>query len=42
MLTKQKTNGKVQVTFVMPALDGTDSLFLVGEFNNWKEGSDKV
>lgn len=39
MLTKQKTKnkrgGKVQVTFRMPAIDGCESLCLVGEFNEW-------
>ncbi len=28
MLTKQKANGNVQVTFTMPGIDGCDSLYL--------------
>ena len=39
MLTKQKANGKVQVTFTMPTLDGCDSLYLVGEFDDWDEAT---
>ena len=30
-------NGKVQVTFAMPAIDNCDCLYLVGEFNEWNE-----
>ena len=38
MLVKQtKKNGKVRVTFTMPAIDGCDCLYLVGEFNEWNE-----
>ena len=30
-------NGKVRVTFSMPAIDGGDSLYLVGWFDEWDE-----
>ena len=39
MDTKQKNNkrknGKVRVTFAVPAIDGCESLCLVGDFNEW-------
>ncbi len=31
------TNGKVRVTFAMPAIDRCDSLYLVGWFSEWDE-----
>jgi len=37
MIAKQRVNGKVQVTFVMPAMEACDCLNLVGDFNEWKE-----
>jgi 1,4-alpha-glucan branching enzyme len=37
MLTKKEKKGKVQVTFAMPAIEGCESLYLVGEFNEWNE-----
>ncbi len=39
MLTKQEKNGRVRVTFTMPAIEGCDSLCLVGDFNDWNETS---
>ena len=35
MLTKQAHNDTVRVTFAMPAVEGCDSLCLVGDFNDW-------
>ena len=36
MLTKTPTgNGKVEVTFAMPALEHVSKLYLVGDFNDW-------
>ncbi len=36
MLTKHPTgNGKVEVTFSMPALEHVSKLYLVGDFNDW-------
>jgi len=36
MLKKRKlAQGKVRVTFAMPALEGVNQLYLVGEFNEW-------
>lgn len=35
MLTKEKKRSKTQVTFTMPAVEGCDCLYLVGEFNDW-------
>jgi 1,4-alpha-glucan branching enzyme len=36
MLTKRQLgNGKVEVTFTMPALEGVTRLYVVGDFNNW-------
>ncbi|MBL8059008.1 MAG: isoamylase early set domain-containing protein [Anaerolineales bacterium] len=36
MLTKRQLgNGKVEVTFTMPALEGVSRLYLVGDFNDW-------
>ena len=32
-----KKNGKVLVTFAMPAMDGCNCLYLVGNFNEWPE-----
>ncbi|MBI5713974.1 MAG: isoamylase early set domain-containing protein [Chloroflexi bacterium] len=38
MLKKRKlANGKVRVTFSMPALEGVGQLYVVGEFNEWSE-----
>lgn len=38
MLKKRKlAKGKVRVTFNMPALDGVNALYLVGDFNEWNE-----
>lgn len=41
MVTKEKRNkkknGKVRVTFAMPAINGCDCLYLVGKFNEWNE-----
>lgn len=42
MVTKQKNhrekkNDKVQATFTMPAIDGCESLCLVGDFNAWDQ-----
>ncbi len=31
-------NGKVRVTFSMPAIDSCDRLYLVGWFSEWDEG----
>jgi 1,4-alpha-glucan branching enzyme len=30
-------NGMVRVTFSMPALEGTETIHLVGDFNDWSE-----
>jgi 1,4-alpha-glucan branching enzyme len=36
MLKKRKlANGLTRVTFSTPALDGAETVHLVGEFNNW-------
>lgn len=36
MLQRRKLgNGKVEITFTMPALEGVDRLYLVGDFNDW-------
>ncbi len=36
MLTKRQLgNGKVEVTFTMPAIEGVNRLYLVGDFNDW-------
>jgi len=41
MVTIQKTtkpkDGKVRVTFTMPAMHGCDCLYLVGRFSEWNE-----
>jgi len=35
-LTKRQLgNGKVEVTFTMPPLEGVSRLYLVGDFNDW-------
>jgi 1,4-alpha-glucan branching enzyme len=40
MLTKRPTgNGKVEVTFTMPALEHVTKLYLVGDFNDWSIAS---
>ncbi len=40
MLTKRLTgNGKVEVTFTMPALEHVTKLYLVGDFNDWSIAS---
>jgi 1,4-alpha-glucan branching enzyme len=40
MLTKRATgNGKVEVTFTMPALEHVSKLYLVGDFNEWSIAS---
>ena len=33
----KRENGKVRVTFSMPAIDGCDFLYLVGWFDEWIE-----
>ena len=33
----KKKNGKVRMTFVMPALEGCHCLYLVGKFDEWNE-----
>lgn len=35
MTTNQALNEVVQLTFVMPAMQGCDALYLVGDFNGW-------
>lgn len=35
MLKKRRGKGKVRVTFSMPAMEGCDCLYLVGDFNEW-------
>lgn len=36
MVTKKhEADGRVSVTFSMPAIEGCDCLFLVGDFNAW-------
>ena len=35
--SSQGRNGKVRVTFAMPAIDCCDGLYLVGWFNEWDE-----
>ena len=37
MITKQAANGRVRVTFTIPAEEGCECLYLVGEFNAWNE-----
>jgi len=37
MLAKRDKKGRAQVTFTMPAIDGCDCLYLVGDFNDWDE-----
>ena len=38
MLTKRKLkNGKFEVTFSLPAIEGCQMLCLVGDFNEWSE-----
>ena len=38
MLSKRKLrNGLVRVTFTMPALEGSQTIHLVGDFNDWSE-----
>jgi 1,4-alpha-glucan branching enzyme len=38
VLSKRKLkNGQVRVTFTMPALEGSESICLVGDFNDWSE-----
>lgn len=31
----EKKSDKVRVTFTMPAMEGCDCLYLVGDFNDW-------
>ena len=33
----KRKNGKVRVTFAMPAIEGCGCLYLVGRFNEWNE-----
>ena len=33
----KKENGKVRMTFVMPAMEGCNCLYLVGKFDKWHE-----
>ena len=35
MLTKRKIKNKVRVTFNLPAQQGDESVYLVGDFNDW-------
>ncbi|HEX8992003.1 MAG TPA: hypothetical protein VF784_10035 [Anaerolineales bacterium] len=35
--TAERKDGKVRVTFAMPAMDCCDSLYLVGWFDEWDE-----
>lgn len=35
----EKKNGKVRVTFVMPAIDSCGCLYLVGKFDEWNNES---
>ena len=35
MLTKRKIKNKVRVTFSLPAQKGDESVYLVGDFNDW-------
>jgi 1,4-alpha-glucan branching enzyme len=35
MLTKRKIKNKVRVTFTLPAQQGDESVYLVGDFNDW-------
>ena len=41
MVTKQKVNkrkiDRIQVTFLMPAINGCACLYLVGKFDDWQE-----
>lgn len=37
MVTKQAGDGRVQVTFTMPAMEGCECLYLAGDFNAWNE-----
>ncbi|HEX6268947.1 MAG TPA: isoamylase early set domain-containing protein [Anaerolineales bacterium] len=41
MIKKQKINkmknGKVRVTFAMPAINGCNCMYLVGRFSEWNE-----
>lgn len=41
MASKSKRNerrrDKVRVTFTVPAIDGCDRIYLVGDFNNWNK-----
>ena len=37
MITKQAADGMVRVTFMMPAIEGCECLYLVGDFNAWNE-----
>ncbi len=40
MVTKQpETGGRVRVTFSMPAIEGCECLYLVGDFNDWSEAT---
>lgn len=38
MVTKQlEASGRVQVAFTMPAIEGCECLYLVGDFNVWND-----
>ena len=37
MVTKEAADGVVRVTFTMPAIEGCECLYLVGDFNAWNE-----
>ena len=39
MVTKQAGEGMVRVTFTMPAIEGCECLYLVGDFNGWNEAA---
>jgi len=37
MIEKRPHGGKILVTFTLPAVEGIESLHLVGDFNSWSE-----
>jgi len=39
MVTKESADGRVRVTFTMPAIEGCECLYLVGDFNVWNESA---
>ncbi len=43
MLTKRKlANGRIEVMFTMPALEGVERLSLVGDFNQWNPNANPM